>query len=30
MTTADHALGPPMLLTDEELDQVDGAMGHLE
>jgi phage tail tape-measure protein len=29
MTTADHALQSPMLLTDEELDQIDGAMGHL-
>ena len=29
MTTVDHALQSPMLLTDEELDQVDGAMGHL-
>lgn len=27
--TADHALASPMLLTNEELDQIGGAMGHI-
>ena len=27
--TADHALASPMLLTNDELDQIGGAMGHI-
>jgi phage tail tape-measure protein len=27
--TADHTLASPMLLTNDELDQIGGAMGHI-
>lgn len=29
MNTADHALASPMLLTNDELDQIGGATGNL-
>ena len=28
--TADYAFGSPMLLTSDELDQIDGAKGHIK